>query len=78
LLAYPPKRYRGRVVVFRATAQPIFRLWNEPGLGWRELVEPEPKVRMVPGNHRTITAEPYVSSLARELRQCLDEADTRI
>ena len=48
LLAYRPKNYRGRVVVFRAAAQPIFRLWDEPGLGWRELVEPEPDVRVVP------------------------------
>jgi len=76
LLAYRPKNYRGRVVVFRAAAQPIFRLWDEPGLGWRELVEPEPDVRVVPGNHRTMTAEPYVSSLATQLRQCLDRADT--
>ena len=76
LLAYRPKNYRGRVVVFRAAAQPIFRLWDEPGLGWRELVEPEPDVRVVPGNHRTMTAEPYVSSLATQLRQCLDQADT--
>ena len=77
LLIYPAKRYRGRVVVFRAAAQPILRLWDEPALGWRELIEPEPIAGVVPGNHRTMTAEPFVSSLAAELRQCLDEADTR-
>src|SRR5207248_2166788 len=44
LLAYQPTEYRGRVLVIRAAAQPIFRLWDEPGLGWRKLVEPEPSV----------------------------------
>jgi thioesterase domain-containing protein len=78
LLAYRPEHYRGRTVVFRAAAQPVFRLWDEPGLGWRELIEPEPIVRVVPGNHRTITAEPYVGALANQLRQCLDEADASL
>ncbi len=76
MLAYRPEHYRGRAVVFRAGAQPVFRLWDEPGLGWRELIEPEPIVRVVPGNHRTITAEPYVGTLADQLRECLDEADS--
>ena len=75
LLAYRPKTYRGRAVVFRAAAQPVFRPWDEPALGWRDLISPAPEVRVVPGNHRTMISEPHVRALARALRQALDDAE---
>ena len=75
LLAYQPQSFRGRAVVFRAEAQPILRLWDEPALGWSKLIHPQPAVRVTPGNHRNITAHPNVSYLAEQLRECLDEAD---
>src|SRR5262249_5900443 len=75
LLAHRPGTNQGPAVVFPARAQPIFRLWDEPALGWRELITPEPEVRVVPGNHTTITAEPFVGVLAKQLSACLDKAD---
>jgi thioesterase domain-containing protein/acyl carrier protein len=70
--AYVPPPYPGRVTVFRARTQPLFR-WEPPALGWEGLAAGV-EVRGVAGAHDTILVEPYVRDLARQLGAALEQS----
>lgn len=74
MIRYQPQRYAGRITVFRTRRQPLF-CSHDPYLGWREIAS-EVEVRLVAGSHHTLLQEPHVESLARELKKCLDAAQT--
>ena len=74
-LDYAPNPYNGRVTLFRART----RSFNEvvfgsldPQMGWGELARGGVQVHLVDGFHRNMHLAPYVSSLAAELKKCLD------
>ena len=72
---YQPEPYRGRVVVFRAAERPHWPgvRFDDPELGWGPLSLGGIEVRPVPGDHITLLHPPHVPSLARSLREVLDE-----
>jgi len=45
--------------------------------GWHQLVQGGLEVRNVPGEHVEILEEPYVATLAKELKICLEEARSK-
>jgi amino acid adenylation domain-containing protein len=63
--------YQGRTVLFRARVRPLLHA-QAPDLGWGHLV-PDLRVINVPGNHHTMTVEPHVRTVARRLREVLEE-----
>jgi amino acid adenylation domain-containing protein len=72
-LDYEPTAYPGRVTLFRAAAQPLFRL-QAPDLGWRGVARGGLRVVVVPGTHDDLLGEPGVQVLAESLKSCLEEA----
>jgi thioesterase domain-containing protein len=77
LRAYNPQPYPGRVVVFSARGKTIRNVLTsdlDQQNGWGSLAQGGVEVRLVDGGHRNIHMEPYVASLANELRSCLQEA----
>jgi thioesterase domain-containing protein len=72
---YVPHSYPGRVVVFRASEQ-AWGVAPDPAMGWTGLLPDEPEVRVVPGQHKNILKEPWVTALADQLQACLDAPAT--
>ncbi len=54
--------------------RPAHHLAMDPTLGWSALAKGEVKVRIVPGDHRSITIEPLGRQLAKMLTDELDAA----
>jgi thioesterase domain-containing protein len=72
MMRYQPRPYAGTVTVFRTRRQPLV-CSHDPQLGWGELAA-RVEVRAVAGSHHNLLEEPYVESLARQLREALDLA----
>jgi amino acid adenylation domain-containing protein len=70
LLAYDTRPYPGRVTVFLARAQPLFRARGRDG-GWGPFAAGGVQVVITPGNHDSMLREPHVRTLARQLRACM-------
>jgi thioesterase domain-containing protein len=71
LFEYRPKSYSGDVVVYEATVKPLLYL---PQIGriWREFA-PQSKVVGIVGTHIGIMHEPYVETLAKDMRARISE-----
>lgn len=73
---YKPGEYNGKVTLFRARNRGInevlFGSLDET-MGWGSLAKGGVQVCLVDGFHRNMHLAPYASSLASELRKCLDE-----
>ncbi len=66
---YRPKRFSGRVALFRADTK------MDPDLsGWRDVITGPLEVHEVPGNHMGMFFDPHVSYLARLLATSIREA----
>ena len=74
---YQPRRYTGRLTLFRARMQPFFSS-HDPHKGWSRIGVGGVEVRNIPGNHLGMLQEPHVEVLARELRACLERARRRL
>ncbi|MBI4664652.1 MAG: amino acid adenylation domain-containing protein [Verrucomicrobia bacterium] len=72
LIAYHPKPYRGRVVLFRTRGHPPFCSFD-PRNGWEDFITSGLEIRRVPGVHESMLEEPHVQALANEVRLCLEE-----
>lgn len=72
LLKYHPQRYTGRVHLFRSPGHPLICSF-EPDYGWGGLAAGGVDISIVPGVHEKILEEPCVRSLAKELKNRLDE-----
>lgn len=75
-LHYEPKKYSGILTLFQARNQSINEVMFgslDPKMGWGDLALGGVRVRIVDGFHRNIHLSPYVTSLASELRQCLND-----
>lgn len=70
LFAYTPKSYSGNVVVYEATVKPLLYL---PQIGhmWRKFARQAEVVEIV-GTHISMMHEPYVESLANDMRRRID------
>jgi aspartate racemase len=75
LRQYKPRVYPGRLSLFRARMQPFFSS-HDPEKGWGKLAARGVEIRVVPSNHLGMLQEPHVRVLAKQLRACLDEAQT--
>jgi thioesterase domain-containing protein len=64
--------YRGPITFLRARESDFCETLTE---GWEEASTQELRVRLIPGNHVTLLAEPNVEFLANELRAAIAEAD---
>ncbi len=72
LLDYRPGPYSGRIMLFRTRAQPLFRAHADNG--WRCLAQGGVEIYVVDGVHEDFMVEPYVSSLAGQLRIALERS----
>ncbi len=68
---YVPKPYPGKVTLFRARRGHILTS-SESTLGWGQIALGGVEIRDIAGEHDFIVEQPYVQTLARELRSCLD------
>ena len=71
--SYVPQVYQGRVVLFRASKQPL-GIYPDPTMGWSGLVAGGLQVHDIPGTHGAIVTEPYVGVLAEVLQSYLGQA----
>jgi thioesterase domain-containing protein len=67
---FVPKTYSGRLAVFRARKQPLYRI-RDKTLGWGRLVPGGVEVHFIPGTHSNLLSEPHVQGLARAVKTCL-------
>jgi enterobactin synthetase component F len=58
------------IVLFRAEVPMLSNLVMDSTLGWKDLAKV--RVRVIPGNHQSMTTEPLVRQLAKALRDELD------
>ncbi|MBU6399951.1 MAG: amino acid adenylation domain-containing protein [Verrucomicrobia bacterium] len=70
LFAYHPQPYAGHVTLFRTRGYPWFCSFD-PSYGWASLAAGGVTVRVVPGAHESILAEPHVRELAGALADFL-------
>jgi amino acid adenylation domain-containing protein len=71
---YIPQIYSGKVTVFKAMEEyEVMSTFGdfEDQFGWGNLVTGELEIINIPGDHFGILQEPYVETLARELKRCL-------
>jgi thioesterase domain-containing protein len=70
LFAYTPKSYSGNIVVYEAAVKPLLYL---PQIGhmWRAFARQAEVVEIV-GTHISMMHEPYVESLANDIRKRID------
>lgn len=67
-----PRRFGGRLVLFRAEKQPL-GIYPDPKLGWGSVVGEEIEVYEIPGHHTSIIYEPRVHVLAEVMNRILEE-----
>ena len=70
---YRPEASSTRVTLFKAGEQEE----ADETMGWSALTSGEIEIHRVPGSHFTIVREPYVSSLAEQLADCINRATLR-
>jgi thioesterase domain-containing protein len=69
-LNYNPEHYPGNVVVFKPQA--TFSTFDDPSLGWGDLVKGNLKIVELPLYPKGMIVEPFVQSLAEKLRHEID------
>lgn len=81
--SYAGAKYPGRITFFRAdepeeyvgkTRPKNYVVAADAAKAWEKWAEGGVEVRSVPGQHFTVMREPFVSTLAEELRMCLQKA----
>jgi hypothetical protein len=63
---YEPKRYSGRVTLFRSTQEPTGWLFD-PLAGWGRYAPGEVELVMVEGNHFTMFQDPGATGMAQRM-----------
>lgn len=71
LANYKPRTYTGRITLYRARAEALFRS-HRTDKGWGKLASDGADVIFVPGNHRSLYEEPNAASLAGEIEKALE------
>ncbi len=76
VLAYVPKRYDGRIALYRSRCAPLLGPWpDEYDYGWNELTTQPVTVEVVRGSHSTVLMQPFVSHLGARVRASLLEVE---
>jgi thioesterase domain-containing protein len=75
LIDYHPQPYPGRVTLLRTRGYPWLCSFD-PQYNWGDLAAGGVTVRLVPGAHESILAEPHVSALAEALKEFLPRTTT--
>ncbi|MHB8519305.1 MAG: non-ribosomal peptide synthetase [Limisphaerales bacterium] len=75
LIDHHPQPYAGQVTLFRTRGYPWWCSFD-PQYGWSDLVTGGVTVRVVPGAHESILAEPHVAALAEALTEFLPNHPT--
>ena len=75
--SYVPQPFGGRIALLEAAESPGAAS-GDSFLAWEELAGQGVTRTTVPGNHYTMLREPCVRHLARNLADCLEEAETTI
>jgi len=71
--AYKPKKYSGRIVLFRSEILPE----HDAALGWEDLAAGGVKVQKIPGDHMSmINSDASVKILAEKLSAEIEQAET--
>jgi amino acid adenylation domain-containing protein len=73
---FVPAKYGGKITLFRIPKQPFYYV-RDPLMGWGMRTTGEVELRTVSGRHNFILREPYVQSLAKELRATLNQLRSR-
>ncbi|MBD1807083.1 amino acid adenylation domain-containing protein [Microcoleus sp. FACHB-SPT15] len=74
---YKPNVYPGLGILFRANTWAEEEEWfRDPLLGWGDRFEQGLEVYDVPGTHFTVLDEPHVQVLIKELKVCLEKAQS--
>jgi hypothetical protein len=74
---YRPKRYSGRVHLFKAAIQETSIINESPPpyeMSWRGLVEGDLDVHCLPGGHMEIVKDPLAALTAKAIEGALDES----
>ena len=74
LREYTPKRYPGRLTLFRARTRPLLHS-QRADLGWSEWVTGGIEILSIPGHHASILKEPNVQVLAKNLQSAIDHSN---
>lgn len=74
LLGYQVNSYQGRLVLFRASDEPLNELIGDKTMGWRQASSTMESYD-VPGNHYSMLREPHAAYMAKQLNDCLQQAD---
>ena len=74
LAAYVPRKYRGKLALFRSSDIHSDHTNGEddPSLGWQEYSPHPVEIHFSPGSHDEMIFEPHVSGLARHLKPLLN------
>jgi len=70
LRTYVPRKYEGRVTLFRVGHLPLLKGGN-PLLGWDRYAG-DLELKIIPGVHQNVLQQPNVQVVARVLRGCID------
>ncbi len=76
LMNHHPKDYSGNVALFRTRGHQLVCSFDEQ-YGWGELAKGGVTVKIVPGSHESILDEPYVRTVAQELKILLQTMESR-
>jgi len=81
---YSPRRYPGRLTLFRAAdldladinffaneGKQLRQFYDDPAMGWSDFSAEPVEVHFTPGNHATMARDPHVEMLAQQLTACL-------
>jgi amino acid adenylation domain-containing protein len=71
---YNPKKFDGRVTLFRAKDPERGGDRRDPTLGWERWAQKGVEIHEVPGNHISMIDEPHVQVLGKALSACLNKA----
>lgn len=67
-----PRRFDGRLVLFRAEKQPL-GIYHDDTLGWGAVIKDGLEIYEMPGHHTSLIYEPRVHVLAEKLNEILKE-----
>jgi aspartate racemase len=71
LLKYYPRKYDGKVTLFRVRTFSLLRSFD-PELGWEALAKAGVETHVIPGSHSNLLDDPHIEKLAERLKSCLD------
>jgi thioesterase domain-containing protein len=75
LVEYEPRKYPGRITLFRAR-QRFDDSPSDPLAGWDALASEGVELHVTPGTHYSMIDVPHAESLAASLRACIEGALT--